>query len=161
MKSLYLLSAALLASLAANAAKPMSPMVEIMPESIQWGDAPSGLPMGAQGTLLEGNPGKPGYFAVRVKAPAGYKIMPHTHPGVERVTVLEGTVYLGMGPKWDESAMKAYPAGSYLSIPKGHQHYAYFKQPTTIQLNSLGPWGITYIDPKDDPRKKQSAKPSR
>lgn len=164
MKSIAVLSAVLLASFAAyavqevkkGAAKPMEAFIEAASNAIRWGEAPQGLPPGAQGALLEGDPGKPGYFAVRVKAPAGYKIMPHAHPGTERVTVLEGTLYLGMGEKWDEAAMKAYPAGSYLSIPKGHKHYAFCKEPAVIQLNSIGPWGITYLDPGDDPRKPKS-----
>jgi hypothetical protein len=25
---------------------------------------------------------------------------------------------------------------------------------TVVQLNNIGPWVITYIDPKDDPRRK-------
>ena len=91
---------------------------------------------------------------MRLKVPAGYKIMPHTHPAAERVTVLEGTFHLGMGERWDEGALKAYPAGSFVSMPQGHAHFAQFKEPGVIQLNSIGPWGITYIDPSDDPRKK-------
>lgn len=46
----------------------------------------------------------------RLKLPADYRIPPHWHPAVERVTVL--------------------------------------------QLHGSGPWGITYLNPADDPREK-------
>lgn len=111
--------------------------------------------------MLEGDLGKSGYFALRLKVPAGYKVMPHHHPGVERVTVIEGTFYLGMGEAWDDAALVAYPAGSYVSIPTGHRHFAHFKEPGVIQLASLGPWGITYVNPADDPRKSQTVNPTR
>lgn len=123
------------------------------PAAMTWGQAPAALPPGAQAVKLEGDPGKPGFFAMRLKVPAGYKIMPHHHPGTERVTVIEGTFSLGMGEKWDDAALVSYPAGSYVSIPKGHRHFAQFKEGAVIQLTSLGPWGITYVNPGDDPRK--------
>ncbi|HVE14772.1 MAG TPA: cupin domain-containing protein [Elusimicrobiota bacterium] len=137
-------------------AKSGAVFIEAKPDQLAWGPAPAGLPAGAQAVVLEGDPAKTGYFALRLKAPAGYKIMPHTHPGVERVTVLEGTLYLGMGGTWDEAALKPYPAGSYFSIPKGHKHFGYFKDGGILQLASLGPWGIQYIHPSDDPRRKQA-----
>jgi hypothetical protein len=63
---------------------------------------PHPLPKGAKMILLEGDPAKDGPFVMRVKMPDGFKIMPHTHPKDERVTVLAGTLYLGMGAKFDE-----------------------------------------------------------
>src|SRR3954470_18768411 len=130
---------------AAGRAKPQ--MIELAPDALAWGEAPAGLPKGGQAALLEGDPGKPGYFAVRLKGPAGYKIMPHWHGGFERVTVLEGTFYLGMGDTYDESKLKAYPPGSYISMPKGMRHFALFKDGGVVQLATIGPWTITYVDP--------------
>lgn len=164
MKSIHLPVLVLLLAAAVAAAdkslpsKPGGAFIGLAPETISWSGAPASLPPGAQAVLIEGDPAKPDYFALRLKAPGAYKIMPHHHPGVERVTVIEGTFYIGMGDKWDESALKAYPAGSYLSIPKGHRHFARFKEPGIIQLASVGPWDIIYVDPKDDPRKAQNPK---
>lgn len=132
-------------------------MIELLPDGMTWGPAPAGLPADGQSALLEGDPSKPGYFAVRLKGPAGYKIMPHWHGGFERITVISGTFALGMGDTYDESKLKTYPPGSYISMPKGMRHFAQFKSDCVVQLASLGPWNITYVDPKDDPRK-QSAK---
>lgn len=126
-----------------------------MPDAIAWGPAPPGLPSGAQAAVLEGDPAKEGFFAIRAKMPAGYRVLPHTHPAPERITVLTGTLYLGMGAKWDEPSLKAYPAGAYVSMPAGMQHFAHFRDDTTIQITSMGPWGITYINPADDPRQQK------
>ena len=42
--------------------------------------------------------------------------MPHWHPD-EWLTamVLSGTLYFGVGEQWDESKLKAYPAGTFYS----------------------------------------------
>ena len=35
----------------------------------------------------------------RLQAPAGYKIMPHTHPTAEFITVISGSFNVGIGEK--------------------------------------------------------------
>ena len=123
------------------------------PSDIKWTDAPPVLPAGAKAAVLEGDPGKPGYFAMRLKAPDGYKILPHWHPNVERLTVISGTVYIGLGDKFDESKGQAMPAGTYATMrPKVH-HFAWTKGETDIELTTLGPWKLVYVNPKDDPSK--------
>ncbi|HVE66102.1 MAG TPA: cupin domain-containing protein, partial [Thermoanaerobaculia bacterium] len=67
-----------------GAAKKMPAHVFFTPGDIQWVDGPPSLPAGAKMAILEGDPSKPGYFAMRLKAPSGYRIMPHWHPNVER-----------------------------------------------------------------------------
>jgi hypothetical protein len=52
--------------------------------------------------ILDGHPGKSGPFTIRLKMPAGYRIPPHTHTVAERITVISGTVHLGIGEKFDE-----------------------------------------------------------
>src|SRR5690348_5034504 len=61
------------------------------PADLKWGDAPPGLPAGGKMAVLNGDPTQTGAFTVRLKAPAGYKVMPHTHPTAERLTVIAGT----------------------------------------------------------------------
>ena len=34
-------------------------------------------------------------------------------------------------------------------------HFAFFEEETVIQINTIGPWGVTYVNPADDPRKSQ------
>ena len=106
-----------------------------------------------QVAVLEGDPAKEGAFVMRAKMPDGYKIPPHTHKKDERVTVLSGTLYLGMGGKFDDKQGKALPAGSYARTPAGMKHFGWTKGETVIQINGEGPWTIEYVDPRDDPRK--------
>src|SRR5207253_6471324 len=75
----------------------------VTPADLQWADAPPSLPPGAKMAVLSGDPGKAGPFTVRMQAPAGYKIPPHTHPTDERVTVISGNFRVGMGDKIDEA----------------------------------------------------------
>ena len=68
------------------------------PDEIAWGPAPPFIEPGAQLAVLEGNPmGSVGDYTIRVKMPAGYKIAPHWHPKQENVTVISGTLKVGMG----------------------------------------------------------------
>jgi len=120
--------------------------------NIEWGDPPPGLPSGAKFAVLTGNPGEKGAYTVRLKAPAGYKIQAHTHPTAELITVLSGTLHLGMGDKLDESRGDAMTAGSFTSMPAGMKHYAWFTEETEIQVHGEGPFAIIYVDPADDPR---------
>ena len=121
-------------------------------DNLQWGPVPPALPPGAELSVLEGNPFKPGPFTMRVKMPDGYRIPAHWHPGVEHVTVMSGTFHLGMGPKFDEKAGQAYAPGSFAWMAPHMKHYAWATGETVIQLHGTGPWGITYVNPADDPR---------
>src|SRR4051812_16261197 len=76
--------------------------VMVLADQVDWKPGPPSLPPGAKSALLEGDPTKPGLFTMRAWLPAGYKVPPHVHPGVERVTVISGTLYLGEGDKMDE-----------------------------------------------------------
>lgn len=131
--------------------------IMVVPEEFKWVDGPEGLPPGAKMVLLEGNPAASGPFAMRIKVPGGYKIPAHWHPTIEHVTVLKGTFFMGEGDKLDESKGKELPAGSFIVMPKKMHHFAWSgNDEAIIQLHAIGPWGITYIDSKDDPRKNKA-----
>jgi quercetin dioxygenase-like cupin family protein len=127
--------------------------VVMTPGDMKWGDAPAGLPPGAKAVVLDGDPSKHQQFTIRVMAPAGYKVPAHTHPQAEHVTVLSGNLYVGDGPVLDETKATKLPPGGFVVMPVGHQHYAFSKEETVIQVHGVGPWGITYVNPDDDPRK--------
>jgi len=129
--------------------------VQVTPSEIQWVDAPPSLPAGARMAVLSGDPKKAGLFVMRLKLPADYKIMPHSHPADEHVTVLSGAIIVTMGDTFDPAKGKALPVGSYALLPARTNHFAFFKEETIIQLNNMGPWDITYANPADDPRKKK------
>ena len=124
-----------------------------LPADLQWRDAPA-LPPGAKVAVLEGDPAKEGFFAMRVKLPDGYRLPPHFHPTHERLTIISGTFHLGHGEKFDKSAARAMPTGAYSSMPPNMRHFAWAEGETIVQVATIGPWGITYVNPADDPRKK-------
>ena len=122
------------------------------PDKIQWKDGPASLPKGAKIAVLEGDPSKDGPFVFRVKAPDGYRIPPHTHPKMERVTVVSGTFNIGMGKKSDQKATQAMPAGTYGYWEPNMEHFVWIKGETVVQFHGIGPWAIQYVNPDDDPR---------
>ena len=126
--------------------------IMLTPDEATWGAAPPGLPAGAEVAVLEGDPSAPGPFTMRAKFPDGYTIPPHFHPADEHVTVLQGTFLMGMGDKFSDSSMKALGVSSFAVMPKGTRHFAQAKGDTIVQVHGIGPWGITYVNPSDDPR---------
>jgi ketosteroid isomerase-like protein len=143
----------------ADEAPPAPPTqhVTAAPASLKWGDAPPGLPPGAKMAVVMGDPSQAGQpFVVRAQMPAGYKIMPHWHPTTESITVLSGAVAVGMGDKFDEPAMQAVPAGGFASVPAEMHHFFMTKAASTIQVHGIGPFAIMYVNPADDPSKRQN-----
>lgn len=126
----------------------------IHPGEIKWADVPS-LPPGAKIAVLEGKMNEKGPITARLKFPANYSVPAHFHPDVERVTVLSGTLNFGMGDKFDRNKTTALGPGSLLIMPTKMPHFVWTKEEAIAQINVTGPWTVTYINPADDPRKKE------
>lgn len=127
-------------------------------EAMQWSDAPPTLPKGAKVAVLQGDPSKPGPFVMRLSAPGGYKVAPHSHSQAENLTVISGTFMYGMGEKFDAKSLKPLKAGAFGSVPAGTNHYAMAKGPTVVQIHGEGPFDIKYVNPEDDPQNVAEAK---
>lgn len=122
---------------------------------LKWSDVPS-LPPGASAAVIEGPMNEAAPFTARLRFPANYRIPPHWHPAIERVTVLSGALHIGLGETFDASKAPPMRAGDFNLIPARTPHFAYTtNEPVEIQLHGTGPWGITYLDPADDPRRRQ------
>ncbi|MNK90190.1 hypothetical protein D3C87_1102340 [compost metagenome] len=124
------------------------------PKEITWADGPPSLPAGVKAAILYGDPAAAGPFGMRLKFPAKYKVGPHTHPQDENVTVISGTLMMATGSD-TKAKMMTLPAGSFASMKTGTQHFVRTDKETIVQLNGMGPWGITYVNPDDDPRHKK------
>ena len=122
-----------------------------------WGPAPAVFPVGARMRVASGDPTKAGMFTVELAMPSGYKIAPHFHPTDEGVEVRKGTLLVGMGDKFDASKAKAMKAGEKGSLPAKTHHFAAAQGATFITVTAMGPFGMTYVNPADDPQK--AAKP--
>ena len=126
--------------------------IMVTPSDLKWADVGS-LPPGAKIAVIEGPMNEAVPITARIKLPANYTVPAHWHPGVERVTVLSGTFNYGMGDKLDPQKTTALGPGSVIVMQPKMNHFAWTKEETVIQLNVMGPWGVTYVNPADDPRK--------
>jgi quercetin dioxygenase-like cupin family protein len=129
--------------------------VIVKPDALKWGPAPPALPAGAKVAVLVGSPAKPGPYTIRVKLPDGYKVPPHWHPSDENVTVLQGTLLVGRGERFDLDKTEELPAGSYMRMPKTMRHFAAARGETILQVHGIGPFEVNYVNAADDPRKKE------
>ncbi len=130
-------------------------MEAFTPDTVKWADEPI-LPKGAQSVVLVGGPNKAGVFIAWLKFPANYPIPPHIHPFTEVITVLRGKLGNGMGESLDTKKGKIFKTGSSFVLPANHAHYVWTTdEETIVELIATGPWGITYINPADDPRRQK------
>jgi hypothetical protein len=128
-----------------------APMV-VGADDVQWGAAPPFMPPGSQMAVMAGDPAATGFVSLRAKLPAGYTVPPHSHPTDEHVTVLSGTMAFGMGDTMDPKNETAASSGGYFTAHAQMHHYAIAKTAAVIQVDLEGPFGITYVNPADDPR---------
>jgi quercetin dioxygenase-like cupin family protein len=152
MFSAVALGACLAAAVPGQAADPHTILT---PSEVQWKPGPPFMRPGVQAAVIYGDPSKEGLFVLRLKFPKGYVLSPHMHPVNELVTVISGLSQLGMGEKADQSQAEKLPPGSFFFLPPGMAHYAFFDEETIIQISTIGPWAVTYVNPADDPRNGQ------
>ena len=126
--------------------------VAIHSEDVQWKRFPA-FPPRARLAILVGDPKKAGPYVIRVKLPAGVKMMPHQHPEDRIYTVLSGVFYIGLGDVFDADKLTAFAPGSVIVLPSGQPHFHWARSGEYItQVSAMGPLGLDYIDPTTDPR---------
>lgn len=124
----------------------------LRPEDINWKPFPA-FPPAARLAVLVGNPGLPGPYVIRVKLPMGTKMMPDEHPEDRIYTVMSGIFYIGLGQEFNEERLVAFPPGSVVVLPGGQPHFHFAKSGEYVtQVSAIGPLGLNYVDPSDDPR---------
>jgi len=125
----------------------------ILPEEIDWKPF-TAFPPSVRLAVLVGHPSEPGPYVIRVKVPSGVKLMPHQHPEDRIYTVMSGVFYIGLGDRFDGDKVKAYPPGSVVVLPGNTPHFHWAKSGEYVtQVTAIGPLGLEYLDPGDDPRK--------
>jgi hypothetical protein len=132
-------------------------VVHLNPKDMKWTDAPADLPKGAKITVLYGDPTKAGPFTMRLKAPSGYKIMPHWHSNDENLTVIAGKLMLHMGDTMKEKP-HSLAVGGFHFLPAKMHHAAETKGETIVQITGEGPFDIQYINAADNPNPKSARK---
>jgi quercetin dioxygenase-like cupin family protein len=124
----------------------------VLSEDIDFQPFPS-FPPAARLAVVAGDPAQPGLYTTRVKLPSGVKLMPHTHPEDRIYTVISGVFYIGLGEQFDSEKLVAYPPGAVIVLPSGTPHFHWAKSGEYVtQISAIGPLGLDYVDPGDDPR---------
>jgi quercetin dioxygenase-like cupin family protein len=127
----------------------------VLPEYIDWEPFPA-FPPSVRLAIVVGQPSEPGPYLIRVKVPSGVKLMPHRHPEDRIYTVISGVFYIGLGDQFDGAKLEAYPPGSVIVLPGNTSHFHWAKSGEYVtQVTAIGPLGIEYVDPGDDPRDHQ------
>ena len=124
----------------------------VLPEDIDWKPFPA-FPPSVRLASVVGEPSEPAPYLIRVKVPSGVKLMPHRHPEDRIYTVISGVFYIGLGDQFDGDKLKAYPPGTVIVLPGNTSHFHWAKSGEYVaQVTAIGPLGIEYVNPGDDPR---------
>ncbi len=123
-------------------ADPLAPGL-VTPDELKWTAGPTGNPQ----ARITGDPAKAGVYMYRSRFPADYKVQPHFHPDERIGMVISGTLLVGYGKVFDESAMKVMPSGSIWAEPAGQPHFVWAKDgEVVIQIvGANGPSGTTPV----------------
>jgi len=110
----------------------------VRPDDVPWEVVRREPPLAR--AVIHGDQAKRGPFTFRVRAAAGHRLLPHTHPDERTITVLQGTYWSAVGEIWDETRLVAYPAGTFYVVPAGVPHYsAVLEGETIFQESGTGP----------------------
>ena len=96
------------------------PAVHATPDRLTWVRDPRGTSRRTSSAIRPA-----GIYAAHIRFSPGQRIAPHFHPDDRIVTVLAGTVLFAYGERFDETAMRALPAGSVWTEPAGQPHFAW------------------------------------
>jgi hypothetical protein len=84
-----------------------------LPDQIPWSPVDA---RGGQSAVVVGDPTKPGFYAVYTKWTKGNHFSrPHFHPNDRYIVVLQGTWWVGTGPKFDPANITPMPTGSFVN----------------------------------------------
>ena len=124
----------------------------IISDDIEWKSF-AAFPASVRLAVLVGQPLDKGPYVIRVRVPFDVKLMPHTHPEDRVYTVISGIFYIGLGERFDADKLQAYPPGTVIILPGNTPHFHWAKSGEYVsQVSAIGPLGLHYVDPKDDPR---------
>jgi quercetin dioxygenase-like cupin family protein len=130
----------------------------ILSEEIDWRPFPA-FPPSVRLAVVVGQPSEAAPYVIRVKVPRGVKLMPHRHPEDRVYTVMSGVFYIGLGDRFDPEKLQAYSPGSVIVLPGNTSHFHWARSGEYVsQVTAIGPLGLEYVNPKDDPRSSSSEK---
>jgi CubicO group peptidase (beta-lactamase class C family) len=115
-------------------------------DTVPWKPSWPGTAM----AVISGDPFAPGPFVFRFRMPDGYWICPHTHPLAPRIRVIAGAFLVGMGSAMSDRVRVLAPDTA-ITLEAGMPHFEGTRGETVIEVRGEGPWGVTFVDPRNDP----------
>lgn len=119
-------------------------LIQVDAEAVAFKPGPPNMPQGVELAVLEGDPKQAGIFTLRLKAPPGFLLAPHTHPVDERVTVISGSISVGLGGSVDKSRARTFRAGGFYVNPPSASHYVFSEEGAVVQITGMGPWRVDF-----------------
>jgi hypothetical protein len=127
----------------------------VLPEGIVWQPFPA-FPPSVRVAVVVGQPAAASPYVIRVKVPAGVRLMPHRHAEDRVYTVMSGVFYIGLGDQFDGDKLEAFPPGSVLVLPGDTSHFHWAKSGEYVtQVTAIGPLSVEYVDLNNDPRQQK------
>jgi len=126
-------------SMAVATAQQLDPSIVTfkLPDQIVWKDNPKS---GNRSAVLQGDPTKPGPYAMLLQWLPGHMSRPHFHPNDRFFIVVSGTWWVGSGPNFDPDATVPVPAGSFVThFAKGVHFDGAKDEQATILVWGEGP----------------------
>lgn len=140
---LFLLPVALAPALAAQVPAPTT--------GTPWVLVPPFFARGALISLLAGNPNEVSDVHVQLSFPDGYRMLPHSHPRPLHVQILQGTLRVGIGKRFDLKQTREMAVGDTGTVPANTPYFYAARGWTIIDAKTLGPFQLNYVNPSDDP----------
>src|SRR5215813_10412764 len=117
-----------------------------LPDQIEWKTNPAGTNRSA---VLQGDPAKPGPYAMLLQWLPGNMSQPHFHPNDRHFLVVSGTWWVGAGANFDANATVPLPAGSSVThFAKGVHFDGAKDEQATILVWGEGPATSTPFAPR-------------
>jgi len=115
-------------------------------DQIEWKSRPGSA---SKTAILFGDPSKAGLYVQLLKRGPNDWSQPHSHPNDRFITVLEGTMWIGTGSKFDPDNTVPLKPGSYLRDIANQVHFDGTKADgLTIEIVGMGPSTMTQAEGK-------------
>lgn len=144
-RSIALWVAGVLLSLAVDCMADGTAQRRMTPDEIskleQGGAGPGSSGMaGIRTTVLSGDPTRPGLYTIRLFVPGNLVIPSHVHRDQRSAVVVSGHWSIGYGDRFDASALKILPPGSFYTEPAQTPHFARTgAEPVVVYISGVGP----------------------
>lgn len=95
--------------------------------------------------MRHGDPTQAGDYVIRFRTHREIFVPLHWHRHDEHITVIVGPFAMSF-----DGARRELIPGSYVAIPAGIRHSAWYGAGTVVQVSGLGPFESIYVDPASD-----------